>query len=267
MPRTKKITPILSVEDLVVRASGISILDGISWTVNRGEHWAILGANGCGKTTLLSTIAAYATATSGRIELFGQAHGEVEWEPLRRQVGIVSAALEKRIPHDELAVETVHSGTMSQLGFWEREAVDWKPALRCMSKMGVRHLSNHPWSYLSQGERQKVFIARSLMAKPKLLVLDEPCAGLDPVGREKFLNSISKIAQSSRGPGVVLVTHHIEEIIPEITHVLVIKQGKTVAAGPKAEVLTDAALSEAFDAKMELTRWKKSDRYSLQVSL
>ena len=250
-----------------MRSSGKVILDKLNWTVNPGEHWAIMGANGCGKTTMLSIIAAYATATSGRIELFGQAHGQVEWEPLRQQIGIVSAALERRIPPEELAVETVYSGSMSQLGLWQREEIDFTPTLRCMSKMGIRGLAEKPWYVLSQGERQKVFIARSLMAKPKLLILDEPCAGLDPVAREQFLSKISTLAQAKRGPGIVLVTHHVEEIIPEITHVLLIKEGKTLAAGPKSKVLKKAKLSEAFGAETSLVHQRASDRYALRVSL
>lgn len=255
-------SPLLEISDLKIRASGHEILKGIHWVVDKSQHWAILGANGCGKTTLLAALTAYTTPTSGTIELFGNLYGTTEWEPLRRQIGIVSAALDRRIPPHEIALETVQSGALAQLGYWQRGHVDFSQALKSLGKMGVRHLAEREWRFLSQGERQKVFIARALMADPRLLILDEPCAGLDPVARARFLQKLSKLAGSKSSPGLVLVTHHIEEIIPEITHVLLLKSGKTFKAGPKAEILTAEHLSKTFGASVGVVQ--SAGRYHLE---
>ena len=257
--------PILSVQSLKVSRGDANILKGINWEVRPGEHWAILGANGCGKTTLLSAITAYRAPSAGEIHVAGETYGESDWNEIRQKIGIVSSALTQRVPTDEFAIETVLSGETAQLGYWTRQKkVDTKKALRCLSKMGVRALSERPWGVLSQGERQKVFIARALINDPKLLILDEPCAGLDPVARERFLKSLSKITALKRSPAVVLVTHHVEEIIPEITHVLLLKNGRVYAAAPKAEVLLDTEkVSKAFGAEVKITQNSKSKRFQM----
>jgi len=265
MPETKA-TALLKTQELSVQIGDAHILKGINWQVNTGEHWAILGANGCGKTSLLAAITAYLTPSKGDVFFMGEAYGETDWDEVRHKIGMVSSALARRVPADEPAIETVLSGESAQLGYWTREKqVDARKARRCLSKMGVRSLENRPWGVLSQGERQKVFIARALMADPKLLILDEPCAGLDPVAREHFLQSLQKLTTLKRGPSLVLVTHHIEEIIPEITHVLVLKKGKVLAAGPKAEVLNSQNLSQAFGAELKVRKQPKQDRWTLQL--
>ncbi|MGE9294368.1 MAG: ABC transporter ATP-binding protein [Puniceicoccales bacterium] len=251
-------TPLLSVEGLAVMRGDTHILRKIDWRVERGQHWAILGANGCGKTSLLSAITAYLTPSSGEIVFDGDAYGETDWNDVRLRIGIVSNALTRRIPPGENALTTVLSGQTAQLGFWTRDKkVPVDKALRCLGKLGVRHLAERPWEVLSQGERQKVFIARALMADPRLLILDEPCAGLDPVARENFLVRLRKLAALKRGPAMILVTHHVEEIFPEISHVLVLKKGRVLAAGPVAETLSSETLSAAFGAPLTLER----DRY------
>ncbi|QYY36022.1 ABC transporter ATP-binding protein [Ruficoccus sp. ZRK36] len=251
-------TPLLSVEGLAVMRGDTHILRKIDWRVEPGQHWAILGANGCGKTSLLSAITAYLTPSSGEIVFDGDAYGETDWNDVRLRIGIVSNALTRRIPPGENALTTVLSGQTAQLGFWTRDKkVPVDKALRCLGKLGVRHLAERPWEVLSQGERQKVFIARALMADPRLLILDEPCAGLDPVARENFLVRLRKLATLKRGPAMILVTHHVEEIFPEISHVLVLKKGRVLAAGPVAETLSSETLSAAFGAPLTLER----DRY------
>jgi iron complex transport system ATP-binding protein len=257
---------ILELNGLIVRKGKTVILKGIDWTVNRGEHWAILGANGCGKTSLLAALTAYLTPNGGTVELVGERYGEADWHEVRQQIGMVSSALTHRVPNDETALTTVLSGETAQLGYWTREEnVDTSMALRCLGKLGIRHLSERPWGVLSQGERQKVFIARALVAQPQLLILDEPCSGLDPVARKHFLESIRTIAQKKKSPGLILVTHHVEEIIPEISHVLVLKQGKVLAAGTKAEVLKSSLLSRAFGAEIKIRRNSRTQGYSLSL--
>lgn len=256
---------LLCVQSLKVSRGDVNILKGINWEVKSGEHWAILGANGCGKTTLLSAITAYRAPSSGKIHLVGETYGESDWNVIRQKIGIVSSALTQRVPKDEFAIETVLSGESAQLGYWTREEqVDTTKALRCLSQMDVSALAERPWGVLSQGERQKVFIARALINDPKLLILDEPCSGLDPVARERFLKSLESITHLKDGPAIVLVTHHVEEIIPEISHVLLLKNGRVHAAGPKAEVLLDTEkMSQAFGAKVQVKLNSSKERFQM----
>ncbi|MDQ8208159.1 ATP-binding cassette domain-containing protein [Coraliomargarita sp. SDUM461003] len=257
--------PLLSVQKLKVCRGDVDILKGIQWEVKAGENWAILGANGCGKTTLLSAITAYRAPSAGEIHVVGETYGESDWNEIRQKLGIVSSALTQRVPADEFGIETVLSGQNAQLGYWTREKkVDSQKALRCLSKMGVRALAERPWGVLSQGERQKVFIARALINDPKLLILDEPCAGLDPVARERFLKSLQKLARMKTGPAIILVTHHVEEIIPEITHVLLLKKGRVFAAGPKREVLLDREkMIKAFSASLQVEQDENTQRFRM----
>jgi iron complex transport system ATP-binding protein len=257
---------ILELNGLIVRQDKTVILKGIDWTVKHGEHWAILGANGCGKTSLLAAITAYLTPNAGTVELVGERYGQADWQEVRQQIGMVSSALTRRVPNDESALTTVLSGETAQLGYWTREEnVDTSWALRCLGKLGIRHLADRRWGVLSQGERQKVFIARALVARPQLLILDEPCSGLDPVARSRFLASIRSIAQKKKSPGLILVTHHVEEIIPEISHVLVLKKGKVLAAGLKSDILKSSLLSRAFGAELKLRKNTRTQCYSLSL--
>jgi iron complex transport system ATP-binding protein len=256
---------LLSVQSLKVSRGEVNILKGINWEVHPGEHWTILGANGCGKTTLLSAITAYRAPSSGEIHLVGETYGKSDWNVIRQKIGIVSSALTQRVPNDEFAIETVLSGESAQLGYWTREEqVDTSKALHYLEQMDVRALAERPWGVLSQGERQKVFIARALINDPRLLILDEPCSGLDPVARERFLKSLRKITHLEHTPSIVLVTHHVEEIIPEITHVLLLKDGEVYAAGPKAEVLLDSEkMSQAFGAKVNVQLNSSKERFRM----
>ncbi|CAA6696880.1 MULTISPECIES: ABC transporter ATP-binding protein [unclassified Lentimonas] len=266
MPNSDNTPPALSIKGLSLRRGDKTILKDVNWSVLPDEHWAILGANGCGKTSLLAALTGYLSPTTGTMECIGRHYGKSDWSEMRKRIGMVSSSLTRRVPADEPAIETVLSGATAQLGYWTREqSVDPSKALRCLSQLKVRALADRPWGILSQGERQKVFIARSLMARPKLLILDEPCAGLDPVAREQFLESLQTLALRKRGPRLVLVTHHIEEIFPEITHILLLKDGKVLAQGPKSKVLNSENLSQAFGAPLQVRRNHKADRWNLQL--
>lgn len=244
---------LLELDDLHVRRGETVILDRISWTIRRGENWVIMGPNGGGKTTLLRVLAGYLSPTDGEMTLLGARFGATDWRDVRQKLGIVSSALHASIPPAEPALETVISGRYAQLDFWgEATAADARAARRHLAQLDADHLADRPWLYLSQGERQRVLIARSLMAKPSLLVLDEPCAGLDPVARAQFLKRIDKLGTQARRPGLVLVTHHVEEITPAFSHVILIGHGRVIAAGPRASVLRDDHLSTAFGARVRL---------------
>ncbi|MEM8868307.1 MAG: ABC transporter ATP-binding protein [Verrucomicrobiota bacterium] len=267
MTRPSTTQPILSLKNLCLERDSNQILKDIQWTVNTGEHWAIMGANGSGKSSLLATLTAYLSPNSGSIHLLGEDYGNADWQAVRERIGIVSSSLTRRVPSDEPAIETVLSGATAQLGYWTRErTVDNTKALRCLSKLKIRKLANRLWGILSQGERQKVFIARALMADPKLLILDEPCAGLDPVAREHFLQSLQNLAQSRKAPALIFVTHHIEEIFPEISHVLLLKNGKVLAQGPKAEILNSSLLSAALGAPITVRKQPKAERWTIKLN-
>jgi len=260
-------SPLLAVSSLHVLRDATTILRDVSWQVRRGEHWVILGPNGCGKTSLLRTLTGYLSPSSGAISVFGQVYGETDWRDLRLRIGLVSSSLQSSIPAAEPAIETVISGKFAQLNLWAKTTrPDRAQALRLLRQMGAAPLAEREWQYLSQGERQRVLIARALMARPKLLILDEPCAGFDPLTREHFLGFINRLARRRGSPPLGLVTHHVEEITPAFTHALLLRAGQVVAAGPRATTLTSRALSQTFGAAVRLSNHGGRLRLSLPRS-
>jgi len=256
---------VLTVSGLRVQRGDTVILDDVTWRVRRGEHWAILGANGSGKTSLLSALTAYLPPTGGGIDVLGSRYGETDWRELRKRVGLVSSSIRHWMADDEPALETIVSGKYAMIDYWGEVApADRRRAAGILKKIECAHLAARPWRVLSQGERQRLLIGRALMAGPPLLVLDEPCAGLDPVAREHFLQFLQKLCRRPHAPTLVLVTHHIEEIFPAISHVLLLKAGRILAAGKKDSVLTSATLSRAFDARLRLQ--VQNARYTLTVA-
>lgn len=257
---------ILEITKLRVTRGTTTILQNVNWRVGAREHWVMLGPNGCGKTSLLKALTGYLTTTEGDIALLGHRFGETDWRELRLQIGIVTSALQAGIPPAEPAIETVISGRYAQLDLWQKttraDAIDARKWLRFFNAV---HLENRAWVYLSQGERQRVLIARALMSAPKLLILDEPCAGLDPIARKEFLGFVEILAKRRGGPALVLVTHHIEEITPSFTHALLLRDGTSLASGPREKILTSAQLSDAFSSPVKVR--KNADRtLRLEVS-
>ena len=255
--------PILSVSDLIIQRGDTRILDGLSWTVQRGEHWVILGANGSGKTSLLSALTGYLSPTSGAISVLGQTFGESDWRELRKHVGLVSSSVRQMLPDHEEALITVISGKYAMIDYWGRiKTADRLAAGRILRQIEAAHLAERRWEVLSQGERQRILIGRALMARPRLLILDEPCAGLDPVAREHFLSFLQRLGERRGAPALVFVTHHVEEIMPVFTHALLLRKGGVLAAGEKRAVLNSARLSETFAAPLRLAQ--REGRYSLR---
>lgn len=256
--------PVVSVEGLTIIRNAQRILDDVSWRVMPGEHWVILGANGSGKTSLLSSLAGYMPPTSGEMAVFDRVYGEVDWRELRRHIGLVSSSIRQMMADTEPALETVASGKYAMIDFWGPvKRADKAQARKILHEVECGYLEKRPWLYLSQGERQRVLIGRAMMASPRLLILDEPCAGLDPVARENFLHFLERLAKSPAAPTLVLVTHHVEEIAPAFSHVLMLKGGRVLAAGPKKAVLTAKLLGEAFGAPVKLR--PRAGVYSLTV--
>lgn len=255
--------PVIEVAGLRVDRDAL-ILDAIDWRVAAGQHWVILGANGSGKTSLLSVLTGYLAPTAGTISVLGETYGRADWRELRTRIGLVSSSIHQLMPPHESALKAVLSGRRAMIGMWgDADEADSSRAAEILHEVEAEYLSERPWRFLSQGERQRVLIGRALMADPRLLVLDEPCAGLDPVAREHFLAFIERLLGRAGAPTLVLVTHHVEEIVAGFSHVLVLSGGKVLTAGLRESVMTSATLSRAFNAPLRLDA--NSGRYSLTV--
>ena len=263
--RKKNSEVILAMHGLRIGRSGTVILDGISWCVQRGEHWAILGANGSGKTSLLSALTAYKAPTDGSIEVLGERYGESDWRELRKKIGIVSSSVRQMMADDEPVLKSIISGKYAVIDFWGRVGKsDRAAAVKILRQVECTHLAERPWRVLSQGERQRVLIGRAIMARPRVLILDEPCAGLDPVARENFLRFVEKLGAQKNAPALILVTHHVEEIAPVFSHVLLLQNGCALASGKKSVVLKSHLLTQAFGAAIKVRT--KRGRYALDIS-
>ena len=258
---------VLEIKDLSFEVFGVErkILDDINWSVKKGEHWAMLGANGAGKTSLLSTVCAYNTPSDGTMTVDGKCYSEYDWQKVRERIAIVSAQLNRRIEAHENVFDAVIGGAYAMLNFWGTPSDSVRRrALQKMKELGITYLRDSVWGTISQGERQKVLIARALMIKPAIMFLDEPCGGLDPVARENFIAFINDIAKSANCPPIVLATHHVEEIPPTFTHAIILKNGKVLASGAISDVVTSEILSEAYGAKCVLGR--RDSKYTLKIT-
>jgi iron complex transport system ATP-binding protein len=245
--------PVLEISNLKIQRGSVTILDGVNWRVEHGQHWAILGANGSGKTSLLSALTGYLMPTAGEIVLLGKKYGKTDWRELRKKIGIVSSSVRQMMADEEPALETVVSGKFAMIDFWGKlSQADKNQGLKILRQIECLHLANREWRVLSQGERQRILIGRALMARPRVLILDEPCAGLDPAAREHFLQFLQRLGTSRNAPALVLVTHHVQEIMPVFSRALVLKGGKVLASGEKLKTLTVKTLSDAFGAKLKV---------------
>ncbi len=255
---------LLFLDDIHLRRGGREILDGITWRVRRGEHWAVIGANGSGKTTLLRIAGGALFPTAGGAEVLGSRFGACDLFALRQRIGWVSSALLQRMPPGETTREIVISGLRATFGLvYEYRDRDAARALDNLSRVGLGDRADAPFGVLSQGEQQKALFARCLMAEPELLILDEACSGLDLSARESFLRVVGGVIEGDEA-GVVMVTHHIEEIPPGITHALVLKDGRVLSSGPIDEALGSESLSEAFGLAVSLER--RGGRFWARVS-
>jgi len=257
------ITAALELRDVSYRADSKKILDRVNWTVRPGEHWAILGPNGSGKTTLLRIASGYLWPNGGG-EVYRKGKTLIHLPELRKSIGWVTASLAGEIPTQEKALNTVVSGKFAQIGYlggpWgQASRNDYTCARHYLREVGALHLREQAFGTLSQGEQQKVLIARARMTKPYLIILDEPCAGMDPGAREKFLVALGKVGKQKKIPALIYVTHHIEEILPLFRHTLVLRDGKVLHAGPTRLVLTRDVLNQLYG--VSLTIWQRKGRY------
>jgi iron complex transport system ATP-binding protein len=237
----------------------IQILQDINWDIDRGQHWAVLGPNGSGKTTLLRIACGYLWPTSGRVLRLGEEL--LDLGELRRSIGWISSGMVAQIPTGELGIDTVVSGRLAQFGLkhlpnFGPSEHDYRDASEELHLLACESLSAKPFGVLSQGERQQVLIARARMARPLLLVLDEPCAGMDPGVRERFLAWLDERVSGSGSPTVVLVTHHIEEIVPGFANTLVLSDGRVHSTGQTEQVVTRQTIESVY--RTSLSRIERS---------
>jgi iron complex transport system ATP-binding protein len=237
-----------------LRRGGRTLVGPLDWAVELDERWVIIGPNGAGKTSLLRIAAAAEHPSSGVAFVLGERLGRVDMSELRARIGLSSSALSQRIPGDEVVSDLVVSAGYAVLGRWREryDDVDYQRAVDMLESVGAEHLAQRTYGTLSEGERKRVLIARSLMTDPELLLLDEPAAALDLGGREELVARLTDLAADPDSPALVLVTHHVEEVPPGFSHGLLLSEGKVVAAGLLSDVLTAENLSAAFGQRIAL---------------
>jgi iron complex transport system ATP-binding protein len=248
----------------VVRGDTV-ILDDITWEVEEGQRWVVLGPNGAGKTTLLQLASARIHPTTGVAGVLGEVLGAVDVFELRPRIGLASAALADRIPPRERVRDVVVTASYGVVGRWHEayERLDEGRADELLDALGVDHLAGRRFGTLSEGERKRVQIARALMTDPELMLLDEPAAGLDLAGREDLVRRLGELAADLTAPALVLVTHHVEEVPPSFTDVLLLRGGRVVAQGPLEITLTADNLETTFGLPLELD--VRGDRYAARA--
>jgi iron complex transport system ATP-binding protein len=232
------------------------LLDAIGWTVERGEHWVVLGPNGAGKTTLLNLAAAVSHPSEGEVEVLGSRLGEVDMRALRERIGTVEAKLGRSIRGRATGIEVVLTGAYGSIALQHKriEPADEERAERLLREIGAGPLHDRLYEQCSQGERQRLLLARALMDEPELLLLDEPTAGLDLPSRERLISSLDAMAARDPDLPTVTVTHHLEEIPSSSSHALLLADGRVVAQGPIAEALSAENVSRCFEIEVEVAR-------------
>jgi iron complex transport system ATP-binding protein len=254
----KKI-PAIELRNVSYVGNGKTILDSVNWTVQQGDHWAVLGPNGSGKTTLLRVACGYLWPNGGG-EVFRKGRALVNLPELRKSIGWVTSTLPAQIPAQEKVIRTVISGKFAQLGYWRFGAgpskKDYSAAQKYLAQMGCDDLRDQEFGVLSQGEQQKVLIARARMTKPYLIVLDEPCAGMDPGARENFLATLQAVGKHKRIPSLIYVTHHVEEILPLFGKTLILKRGRVLYSGATRAVLKSDVLRELYGVPLQIIKKK-----------
>jgi iron complex transport system ATP-binding protein len=249
----------------VVRGEA-TVLNDVDWVVAERERWAVLGPNGSGKTTMLQLASGYLHPTRGTVDILGYRLGRVDVRKLRERIGLVSAAVARMLVGRVSAQNVVMSARHAALEPWWHtyDVRDESRAKELLAAAGFEAVADRPFGVLSEGERQQVLLARTLMAEPELLLFDEPAAGLDVGGRERLMSRLGRLANGLQAPPIVLVTHHVEEIPAGFTHLLLLREGRVVVAGPVREVLRADTLSECFG--LALTLRGEAGRWSCQAA-
>ncbi|WP_068432998.1 ABC transporter ATP-binding protein [Piscicoccus intestinalis] len=256
---------VLEFADVTVTRGQSTLLDSVDWEIEEGQRWVVLGPNGAGKTTLLQLASARMHPTSGVAGVLGEVLGAVDVFELRPRIGLASSAIAERLPAHERVIDVVVTASYGIVGRWREsyDRLDLGRARDLLDALGAGHLAQRTYGTLSEGERKRVQIARALMTDPELMLLDEPAAGLDLGGREDLLARLGALAEDLEAPALVLVTHHVEEIPPGFTDVLLLREGRVVAAGPLEITLTEANLEKTFGLPLVLEQHGR--RYSARA--
>ncbi|MGW4362650.1 ABC transporter ATP-binding protein [Streptomyces californicus] len=255
---------VLELVDVSVVRDGRALVEDVSWSVKEGERWVILGPNGAGKTTLLNLASSYLFPSRGTATVLGERLGGVGTDvfELRPRIGMASVAMADKLPKRQTVLQTVLTAAYGMTATWNEdyEAVDEDRARAFLDRLGMTEYLNRRFGTLSEGERKRTLIARAMMTDPELLLLDEPAAGLDLGGREDLVRRLGRLARDPLAPSMIMVTHHVEEIPPGITHALMIRQGKVLAAGPIETELSSRNLSRCFGLPLIVEH--TGDRYT-----
>ncbi len=245
----------VSLRNVVVVRDGLAVIDGIDWDVRAGQRWVVLGPNGSGKTTLLQLAGMRLLPTRGTVEVLGQRFGRSDAREVRRRVAFVSQSLLRDLRPTMSSHEAVLTGRYAALETWwhKFDAGDHAQADALLAACGLGDAGQRQFGVLSEGERQKVLVARALMGEPDLLLFDEPTAGLDLGARERLLMTLSTIVAERATAPVILVTHHTEEIPLGFTHAALMRRGTMVAQGVISGVLTSEAVSDCFELPVVVT--------------
>ncbi|MDD7943379.1 ABC transporter ATP-binding protein [Microbacterium sp. NE2HP2] len=257
---------VLEFSDVVVRRNARNIIDRVDWSVSDDQRWVVLGPNGAGKTTVLQLAASLLHPTSGTVEILGERLGRTDVFELRPRIGFASSAMARRIPAEETVLDVVLTAAYAVTGRWREdyEDIDERRAMRVLAEWKLDGLAERTFGTLSDGEQKRVQIARAVMTDPELLLLDEPTASLDLGAREELLALLGGYAQAPTTPAMIMVTHHVEEIPVGFTHVLLLREGGVVAAGPLPETLTAENLTETFGLSITLT--EEGGRYAARAA-
>src|SRR5690625_1387900 len=234
------------------------ILTDINWQVKKGEHWAVFGLNGSGKTTLLNMVNGYIWPTTGKVTVLDKPFGKTDMRELRKSIGWVSSSLQERMNGRQLTQDIVVSGKYASIGLYEEpNKEDFQKAYEIMERLNGQYLIDRTYETCSTGEKQRILIARALMASPQLLILDEPSSGLDFIAREELLITINELASQADAPTIILVTHHIEEVLPEFSHALLLQDGRVFDKGRREDIFNSDSLSQFFNKSVQV-EWSNS---------
>ncbi|WP_077213415.1 ABC transporter ATP-binding protein [Bacillus dakarensis] len=244
----------IQLTNVYLKRDGSPILKDINWNVEKGEHWVLFGLNGAGKTAILNLLNGYHFPSSGVVKVLGKEFGKVDLrEHVRRKIGLVSSSLQEKLYKTDSAYEIVLSGAFTSIGLYDTPTDEMRQkAVSLLESLGALHYADRNYETLSQGEKQRVLIARALMNDPEILILDEPTNGLDFIAREKLLETIERIANTSKAPTLLYVTHHLEEILPIFKKTLLLKNGEVFAAGDTSEMISEGILSKFFELEVEV---------------
>ena len=247
---------VLHMSHVTLRRGQNVLLDDVSWHVEEGQRWIVMGPNGAGKSTLINIAAARAHPTKGNVAILGEVLGAVDVFDLRPSIGLSSTLLDQQVPGGETIKNLVVTAAYGVTGRWREvyEPEDLQRAEQLLARWGIAGYEDRKFRTLSEGERKRALIARAMMTDPELLILDEPAAGLDLAGRETLVRSLTQLASDAFAPTPILVTHHVEEIPPNFTHAMLLREGQVIAAGPVETALTEETLSEAFRLPLNVSR-------------